>query len=137
MRKTFTTVAFAALLGTLAVSCQKENILNEPTTIEQNSSIYMVRYSIDGVMHQLTLSGDDAWHDFLNYMFGLAEVGHKVSFQNEKAASRTIAAKEIVTYTTTNHDDAYKWAENMGDNGYKVTIYYDKEKKVYYCEACK
>ena len=74
MKKSTKTVALFAVLSTLAVSCQKENILNEPTTIEQNSSIYMVRYSIDGVMHQLTLSGDDAWHDFLLIDFPLVAI---------------------------------------------------------------
>lgn len=137
MRKTFTTIALAALLGTLAVSCQKENIVNERTTLMENSVVYTVHYSIDGVMHRLTLSGDDAWYDFLNYMLDLAEEGHKVGFQKDEGASRTIAVKETVTYSTTNRDEAYKWGKTMVDNGYDVVIYFDKEKGIYHCEARK
>lgn len=135
MRKTFTTVAFAALLGTLAVSCQKENIIKESTIFEDNNAVYTVNFSIDGVMHQISLIGDDAWHDFLNYILDLAEEGHSVSFQNEEAASRTIAAKETVTYTTSNRDDAYRWTYKMAQEGYLTTVIYDKVKHIYYCEA--
>lgn len=42
MRKTFTTIALAALLGTLAVSCKKENIVEESVSLGENSVVYMV-----------------------------------------------------------------------------------------------
>ncbi len=94
-------------------------------------------YAVDGVTHQLTLVGDEAWHDFLNRMMALAEEGHEVTFRNEEAASRVVSTKETVTYTTSNHDDAYNWAEKMLNDGYAVTIRYDKEKKIYTCYAFK
>lgn len=43
MRKTFTTIAFAALLGTLAVSCQKETIINKASIVSENSLEYTVQ----------------------------------------------------------------------------------------------
>ena len=137
MHKTFTTIALVAMLGALAVGCQKENIIDEPPVVAENGTVYTVSYAVDGVTHQLTLVGDEAWHDFLNRMFALAEEGHEVTFRNEEAASRVVSTKEVVTYSTPSHDDAINWAEKMADDGYTVTIHFDKEKKVYNCYAIK
>lgn len=135
MRKTFTTIALFAVLGTLAVSCQKENIIDETNIVAENDSVYKVSYTVDGVTNQLTLVGEEAWHDFLNRMIAMAEEGHEVSFRNEDAASRVVSAKEKVTYTTSNHDEAYAWAEAMMKDGYAVSIHFDKETGIYTCYA--
>lgn len=137
MRKTISTIALFAVLGTLAVSCQKENIIDGTSVVAENDTVYTVRYAVDGVTHQITLVGDEAWHDFLNRMFALAEEGHEVSFRNEEAASRVVSTKEKVTYTTPDHDDAYEWAEMMYKQGYAVTVTFDEEKKIYTCYAIK
>ncbi len=137
MRKTFTTIALFAVLGTLAVSCQKENIIDETNIVAENGTVYTVSYAVDGVTHQLTLVGDEAWQAFLNRMLALAEEGHEVTFRNEEAASRVVSTKEVVTYTTDNGEDALNWAEKMVDDGYTVTITFDKEKKTYTCYAIK
>lgn len=42
MRKTFTTIALFAVLGTLAVSCQKENIIDETNIVAENGTVYTV-----------------------------------------------------------------------------------------------
>lgn len=135
MRKTFTTIALVAMLGALAVSCQKENIIDETPVVAENVTVYTVSYAVDGVTHQLTLVGDEAWHDFLNRMMALAEEGHEVTFRNEEAASRVVSTKEKVTFTTTNHDEAYAWAEAMLKDGYTVSIHFDKETGIYTCYA--
>lgn len=137
MRKTFTTIALFAVLGTLAVSCQKENINDETSIVAENDTVYTVSYSVDGVTYQITLTGDDAWHDFMNRMFALAEEGHEVSFRNEETASSIVSAKEVVTYSTKNRDEAFSWAETMAYEGYTVTISFDKKTGVYTCEAVK
>ncbi len=137
MRKTFTTIALFAVLGSLAVSCQKENIIDETSIVAENGKVYTVSYTVNGVTHQLTLVGDNAWHDFLNRMFVLAEEGHEVTFRNEETASRIVSAKEVVTYSTKNRDEAFSWAEAMIDEGYSVTISFDKKTGVYTCEALK
>lgn len=135
MKKTFTTVALFAMLGTIATSCQKENEFDKTNIEVGQNTIYRVCYSIDGKIYQLTLIGDDAWHDFLNRMFALAEEGHTVTFNNENVTSQTVSAKDVVTYTTTNKDEALSWAERMGNDGYVVTIKYDKGTGVYTCIA--
>ena len=135
MKKTFTTIALLAVLGTMAVSCQKENIIDETFVTTEKSTVYIVSYSIDGVAHQVTLAGDDAWHDFLHRMLALAEEGHAVSFRNESAASRVASHKETVT--TSSQTDAYTWSEKMANNGYTVTILYNEDEGVYICVATK
>jgi len=135
MRKTFTTIALFAVLGTLAVSCQKENIIDETNIVAENDTVYTVSYTVDGVTHQITLVGDEAWHDFLNYMMALAEEGHEVTFRNEEAASCVVSTKEKITFTTTDHDEAYAWAEAMLKDGYTVSIHFDKETGIYTCYA--
>lgn len=138
MNKTFTTIALIAVLGTLAVSCQKEDSVN-PTCLvaESNDTVYTVCYSVDGTSHTITLVGDKAWHDFLDHLFALAEEGHTVSFRNVEAAASVTPSKETITHSTYDKDDAYKWAEEMGDKGYAVTIRYDEETKKYTCCAIK
>ncbi len=137
MRKTIITISLFAVLGTLAVGCQKENIIDETTIVAENGKVYTVIYTVDGVTHQLTLVGDDAWHDFLNRMFALAEEGHVVSFRNEEASSRVVPSKDVVIFSTKDHDKAYAWADAMSEEGYTVTISYDRETGVYTCEAVK
>lgn len=137
MRKPIITIAFAALLGTLAVSCQKETILDNASVLIADEAAYSVLYTIDGASYQINLVGEDSWNDFLNYMLDLVDEGHRVSFQKEMSSSSTLATKEVVSFTTTSREEAYAWDKKMYDNGYKVSIYYDKEKGVYYCEAIK
>ena len=137
MSKTLTTIALFAVRGTLAVSCQKENIIDETNIVAENDTVYKVSYTVDGVTHQLTLVGDEAWHDFLNRMVALAEEGHEVSFRNEEASLRAVSTKEKVTYTTTNQDEALVWSEMMIKDGYTVTISYDKASGIYTCIAIK
>ena len=135
MKKIFITISLFPMLGTIATSCQKENEFDKTTIEVGRNTIYRVCYSIDGKIYQLTLIGDDAWHDFLNRMFALAEEGHTVTFNNENVTSQTVSAKDVVTYTTTNKDEALSWAERMGNDGYVVTIKYDKGTGVYTCIA--
>ena len=55
MRKTLATIALLAVLGALAVSCQKETFIDETTIVTENDSYFMVSYSVDGITNQITL----------------------------------------------------------------------------------
>ena len=137
MKRTVLKVALLGVLATMAASCQKETF-NEGTSIAaENSAVYKIHYSIDGVTHQVTLLGDEAWHDFLNRMISMAEQGHKVSFRLQNTFSQITYTKDVVTYSTTDHDDAYKWADIIGKKGYSVTIEYDERTGIYTCTAIK
>ena len=139
MKKNIITVALLAVLTTMAVSCQKEDAditsANPSTVIAENDTVRSVVYSIDGVTYRLTLVGDQAWHDFLSRMFALAEEGRTVTFRNEEAASRVIPSKLVETFTTSNKEEAYQWAEKKGNEGYTVTVVFDQETGIYTCYA--
>ena len=126
------------MLGLTSVGCQKENLVEENTNIvTQASTVRTVFYAVDGVEHRITLIGDDAWNDFLQHLFALAEEGHSVTFRNEEAASRVVSTKETVTYTTKNKDEAYAWCEEMANQGYLVTFTFDPNTNTYKCVAIK
>ena len=136
MKKVFKLAACLALLGTTAVSCQKENFGDTRIATEENMAVYTVSYSIDGVNHSVTLVGDASWADFLNWMFALSEEGHNVTFRlntNQQVNS----TKEELTYTTTDKDLAYAWADQKASEGYTVNVSFDKVTGIYTCTAVK
>ena len=45
--------------------------------------------------------------------------------------------KEAFIYTTKSRTDAEKWADNMSDAGYEVSIDFDEKTKTYTCVAIK
>lgn len=137
MKKAFTTVALFAVLGTMAVSCQKENEFDRISVEAEQNAIYRVNYAVDGKTYHLTLIGDVAWHDFLNRMFALAEEGHIITFRIDNPSTQITSSKEVLTYTTTNHDDAYSWAEKKVNEGYEVTIKFNERTGEYTCTAVK
>ena len=139
MKKNIITVALLAVLTTMAVSCQKEDAditsATPSTVIAENDTLRTVVYTIDGVSYRLSLVGEQAWHDFLSRMFALAEEGRTVTFFNEEAASRVIPSKLVETFTTSNKEEAYQWAEKKGNEGYTVTVVFDQETGIYTCYA--
>jgi len=137
MKKVFKTVALCAVLGTMAVGCQKENIIEDANVVAQIGTVRKMQYTIDGVEHHITLVGDNAWNEFLHQMAALAKEGHSISFRNEEASSAVASAKETVTFTTTDHDEACAWCNSMSDQGYTVYMGYDKDKGMYICVAVK
>lgn len=137
MNKKLITIAFAAVLATMATSCQKENLLEDINHVESENAQYTISYTVDGVSSTLSFVGEDACHDFLNHLFALAEEGHKVSFRNNNETLRTHYAKKTVTYTTTNKEEAYAWGERMFNQGYEVSVTFDKETATYICIAQK
>lgn len=138
MEKPIKTVALLiAAMSTVIFGCQKETFTESSVTVGQTLSVRVVSYTVDGIAHSARLVGDDTWANFLNRMLALAEEGHTVSFRNESAASSAASTKEQVTFTTQNKDEAYAWAEEMVDEGYDVTIIYDKKTGIYTCIAVK
>lgn len=137
MRKTIITVALIGMLATLAVSCQKENIEVERAKATEQVAVYSVSYTIDGTREEITLAGEVAWKGFIARMLDLAEEGHRVSFRMEDGTQRIVTSKETITYSTTNREEAFEWAEKMIRQGYSATVEYDKKKKKYNCYAIK
>ena len=135
MKKTLTTVTLFAVLGTLAVSCQKET-LTELSPVTTQDETYLITYSVDGVSMQTRLNGDEALRAFLHRITALARQGHRVTVRNENTVSQA-STKEVVTYRTKSEDDASEWAAKMIMDGYAVEIDYDDKTGEYVCTAAK
>ena len=136
MKKKMITVALFAVLGTLAVSCQKENMM-EPLAYEMETEVtYLITYSIDGVSQQVRLGSDTELANLLHRLTALAREGHRVTVRNENTVSQA-STKEVITYRTKSEDDANEWVAKMLNDGYDVTIDYDDETGEFVCIAIK
>lgn len=129
MKRTIIKVAILALLGTVAVSCQKEA---EPVPSSVSSqSEYNVRYTIDNRIYLANLQTSEEWHSFLSDMLALARQGHRITVQNTTSSNQTASSKEIKTHETKDYGEALDWANMMIELGYEVTIEYDEETGIY------
>lgn len=122
MKKNFISVALFVVLATMAVSCQKENLVEPQSTTAEVGTVRTVLYAVDGVEHVVTLYGDDAWNVFVNNMLVLSEQGHDIRFINESAKTSVLPTKETQTLTTTSPSEANAWMREKGDEGYTVTL---------------
>ena len=96
MKKTFRTVALMMVLGTLAVSCQKENIVEPNATEAQACTVRAVSNTIDGVEHLTVLHSDEEWDAFLSWMLALSKEGRQVYFRILNATGTTAQTKEAI-----------------------------------------
>ncbi len=122
MKKNFISVALFVVLATMAVSCQKENLVEPQSTTAEVGTVRTVLYAVDGVEHVVTLYGDDAWNVFVNNMLVLSEQGHDIRFINESAKTSVLHTKETQTLITTSQSEANTWMREKGDEGYTVTL---------------
>lgn len=133
MKKTTKTIA--AILGLLAVAgCQKENTTNLDTSFSSTETV--MYYQTGSTSGYVAISSDTAWDLFLEQMLALAREGYQVSFSSSQLAQEH-ATKDIVTFSTTNKDEAKAWSKQMANDGYTVTINYDTKTGVYTCTAVK
>ena len=132
MKKVLITVALFALLGPLAVSCQKEA---EPVTSSVCSQAeYNVRYSIDNRIYHANLQTPEEWHTFLSDMLALSRKHHRISIHRLNN-NWTIASKESVVFKTLDQKEANAWAEEMLLAGYDIIIEFDAETGYYIITA--
>ena len=134
MKKNIKTVAVFAALSLIAASCQKDESILQRSTV-QEASLNTVKYTVDGKEYCQIIRSEQDWSDFMYHMLALAEEGYTVSISSRVAS--TSAAKEVVTYTTTDKTDAYNWANNMLSQGYSVTVTFDNTTGVFTCIAIK
>lgn len=135
MKKVVRTMAIFATMFMIATSCQKEQMPEPQGIVAEVSAIYTVHYTIDGASNSAVLYGEQAWHDFLNYMFALAKEGYDVSFYEENASANVVSSKETVVFTTSSENEAYAWANEMAKAGYAVSVKYDDNTGIFTCTA--
>ena len=137
MRKQIITVALFAVLCSMAVSCQKESIEMSDIALSSSEALgqYKICYTVDGVTHRITLRGEAEHLDFVDWMVGMAEQGHEVSFYDESRVSQNLGSKDVVIFTTSDKSEADNWAIQMSNNGYNVHISYNPSTGIYTCVA--
>ena len=61
MKKQFISAALIAVLTTMAVSCQKENVMDlaSGTTVSEAGTVCTVQYAVDGALHSTVISSDN------------------------------------------------------------------------------
>ena len=138
MKVHFKYATLFTVLSLLAVSCQKEEIV-EPMNaqIQQSVTVRNITYTIDGVTMYTTICGEQNWRSFVEWLFTLAEEGHQVCFRNENLYNNQQHSKDTVVYTTTDKNKANAWAAAMIEDGYDVSIEYDRLTGIYTCTAVK
>lgn len=138
MKKTIRTVAMLiAVLGLMAVGCQKEPDHGIQTIFTEMGDSQRVFYSFDGVVHDTVINNAEEWQSFIDWLFVMAEEGRSVSFGGEETCFGIKQSREIVTYTTSDRRDAELWCDAMKKAGYQVRVDYDKTKGIYTCTAVK
>ncbi len=139
MRKNIKTVALLAVLSVAAAGCEKDTtIVDTGVVAGEDVSMKMVTYTVDGVTTRVAILSDEAWHDFLDWMFALAEEGHRVSFRRGNPPERSVTKEaDVITFTTKDQQEAQAWATQMSLAGYEVSIDFDKATGIYTCIAVK
>lgn len=136
MKKTIITVALLAVLGTMAVSCQKETISELSPIATQSATAYTVTYYVDGVRLQTRVNNDEELSLLLNQLAVLAREGHRVAVHKGDTASLSVT-KEKVTFHTNSKEEAVAWCNSMLLDGYYVEMYFDEATGEYICIATK
>ena len=137
MKKPLIAVTVVAMLGTVAVSCQKETSVITETTGTEQTAVYGVTYTVDGQSRYLLLHGDEELHLFLRGLVGMTREGHSVSVVNGYGPANEANTKEVVTYHAKDEDDAAAWMSQMIKDGYIVSSYFDEETGEIICIARK
>lgn len=139
MNKTTKTVALFSVLSLMAVGCQKENVADftSGAYTSEADSMYHVHYTIDGVTCQATFHSKVERTEFFRHLLAMARNGHEVVFYSGSKTTQYFATKDVVYYSTSEEKDALAWMEEMHEGGYKVSVKFDAEKKVYNCVAWK
>lgn len=124
MKRNIISVALFAVLATMAVSCQKENLLEPQYAVAEIGSVRTVSYTVDGVTYQATFYSEAEWDAFADSMMTMAKQGHEIQFINQNASVQGISTKDTQTLTTTSQAEAKAWAKEKADQGYTVGTTY-------------
>jgi len=131
--KTFTLIA---LLGILAVGCQKENQV-ETITIHNPTgakTATVMHYEVNGNTFYDTLNSDPEVDAFYDNMLVLAYNGDIVTIYGNTVTAMT-EMRDVVTFSTDDAQKAKAWIAQKHLDGYDVTIQYDPETGKYNCTA--
>jgi len=139
MNRKVITVALFVVLGSMATSCQKEKIADviSETEVSEVSTVYTVRYAVDGVPHVATLQSKEEVNTLLMQLMALAREGSNIEVFDNNYSPNAVPTKEVVTYTTSSDTAATEWTATKMSQGYTVQITYNQSDNTYTCRAFK
>ena len=134
MKKKIRTTAFLACMALATTGCQKGDI---DTFSPSETTMYnqQVHYVLNGSSHSVTILNDDDWDLFFDNIFALAKNGYSIIIQGN--GDQTSIMKETITFTTTVEGEAKAWMKDKINQGYSVSLSYDKATGIYTCIATK
>ncbi|MBQ9863725.1 MAG: hypothetical protein IJM33_00135 [Bacteroidales bacterium] len=130
MKKISFIILFAVLGVTLA-SCTKETLSDTRVVTVEPS----VTYFVNGQMHSSNPQTEEEWSMFFDRMLALAQEGYQVRIRRSDIPQEVLAAKEKVTYTTSDYNKAKAWANQKVIEGYEVTMTFNQQTGEYTCIA--
>ncbi len=120
MNKNLISIALVAVLATMAVSCQKENIMEPGSTETTIASVRTVSYYIDGVKNEATFYSESDWDAFINRVMDLTDQGHEIYIVGNNISG--VATKDTQTKTSADKEEITEWAKEKHDEDYDVKI---------------
>ena len=121
-----------AMLGLTLTSCTKETVTDDAYMATVDSSVI---YFINGQVHYANPQTDEEWSAFFDHMLALTQEGYQVRIRRTSSPQQTLTAKEKVTFTTADYNEAKEWAKQKTLEGYIVTIDYNQQTGKYTCIA--
>lgn len=125
MRLRMKHIAIFAAVALLATACVPVNPKNQ-------SANEPAQYAIDGS----TFTGNIT-NEFIYRMLDMAHEGHTVSFSSDTSHNKSTGVRATYTYSTRNREQAFRWARRMAQNGFTITVSYNKRTAEYNCRATK
>ena len=128
-------MALFAMISLTTVSCQKENLVETAIQSVENSAARTIRYTVNGTAYRQVIHSDEDLDALMLTLFALAREGYTVRVIDENTNLCETCAKEKVTYTTKNKNDAIAWSLEKINEGYDVTISFNQDTGEYTCVA--
>ena len=94
-----------------------------------------MRYAVNGITHTETLGNDAEYDALLMRLFALARMGYEVEIMNGDGPARATLAVEVITFSTTNEQEAIAWVKQKTLEGYWVQVSFDQTTGTYNCIA--
>lgn len=137
MKKTIRTIAFFAVLGMIATSCQKEFNVEPLTSQIGDESPRTMHYTVNDEVYSVEFHSEQERLAYLQMLMAMTKEGYSVTFSYGETVSNSSVSKEVVTYSTSSESDAIAWCDMMAKDGYVVTMTYDLSRQVFICIAVK
>ncbi len=126
-------LVLSVVLGSMAVSCQKDYSLENNEICQKNLANVNLRlhYSIDGQVYQQTFDSKEDRENFISYLIGLTCEGRIIVIGGNSNPNYAPENKDTKTFTTSSKEEMDAWVNEMVEELYEVTVTFDKKTGLY------